>query len=67
MKNQKSEPGTAMEVSTSTKGHAKLGRDIQAKIGQQLRAQYEDVLHQGVPDRFVELLNRLDDKNKEEG
>jgi hypothetical protein len=55
-----------MEVSTSTKGHAKLGRDIQ-EIGQQLRAQYEDVLHQGVPDRFVELLNRLDDKNKEEG
>lgn len=39
---------------------AKLGRDIQAKIGQQLRALYDDVVNQGVPDRFADLLNRLD-------
>jgi hypothetical protein len=30
------------------------------KIGQQLRAMYDDVLSQGVPDCFVEFLNRLD-------
>jgi hypothetical protein len=39
---------------------AKLGRDVQARLGQQLRAMYDDVLNQGVPDRFTDLLNRLD-------
>ena len=42
------------------KATAKLGREVQTKIGQQLRAMYEEVLSQGVPDRFVELLDRLD-------
>ena len=37
-----------------------IGRDIQSKIGQQLRAMYDDVVSQGVPDRFVDLLNRLE-------
>ncbi len=37
-----------------------LDRQIQAKIGQQLRAMYDDVVEQGVPDRFAELLKRLD-------
>ena len=54
-------PRSQMEVgSSSGKTDAKLGRDIQAKIGQQLRALYDDVVNQGVPDRFTELLNRLD-------
>lgn len=39
---------------------AKLGREVQARLGQQLRALYDDVVSQGVPDRFAELLNRLD-------
>jgi hypothetical protein len=38
---------------------AKLSRDVQARLGQQLRAMYDDVVSQGVPDRFTELLNRL--------
>jgi hypothetical protein len=38
----------------------KLGRDVQARLGQQLRAMYDDVVNQGVPDRFADLLNRLD-------
>jgi Anti-sigma factor NepR len=37
-----------------------LDRQIQAKIGQQLRAMYDDVVDQGVPDRFAELLKKLD-------
>jgi|GraSoiStandDraft_16_1057320.scaffolds.fasta_scaffold1162654_1 hypothetical protein len=37
-----------------------IDRDIQGKIGQQLRAMYDDVVNQGVPDRFVDLLNRLE-------
>jgi hypothetical protein len=42
---------------------ATLGREIQTKIGEQLRAMYDDVVGQGVPDRFVELLQRLDKKD----
>lgn len=69
MKNEKSgEPRASMEVAaTSGKSTAKLGRDVQAKIGQQLRAMYDDVVSQGVPDRFADLLGRLENKNKEEG
>jgi hypothetical protein len=37
-----------------------LDRQVQAKIGQQLRAMYDDVVEQGVPDRFAELLKKLD-------
>lgn len=43
--------------------NATLGREIQHKIGEQLRALYDDVVNQGVPDRFADLLKRLDDSN----
>jgi len=52
--------GSQMQAQSQERGDAKLGRDIQAKIGQQLRAMYDDVVNQGVPSRFTELLNRLD-------
>jgi hypothetical protein len=42
----------------------RLSRDTQRKIGQQLRAMYTDVVNEGVPDRFAELLRRLDEKDK---
>jgi hypothetical protein len=51
---------------TPAKTEAKLGRDIQAKIGQQLRALYDDVVNQGVPDRFANLLDRLDKTDDKE-
>lgn len=62
MKDAKSTgPRSHMETGTNPgKTDAKLGRDIQAKIGQQLRALYDEVVNQGVPDRFTDLLNRLD-------
>ena len=45
---------------------AKLGREVQARLGQQLRSMYDDVVNQGVPERFTELLNRIDgDGNKD--
>jgi len=44
-----------------TNGVVKLGPDIKARIGQQLRLMYSEVVDQGVPDRFVEMLKRLDD------
>lgn len=46
---------------------AKLGRDVQARLGQQLRAMYDEVVSQGVPDRFNDLLNRLDGTGTKEG
>ncbi len=54
---------------TNKKGDAKpgkLGRDVQARLGQQLRAMYDDVVNQGVPDRFAELLNRLENNGNKD-
>ena len=48
------------------KPSAKLGRDIQTKLGQQLRAMYDDVVSQGVPDRFSEILSRLENPGEKE-
>lgn len=37
-----------------------LPADVQAKIGEKLKAYYDDLVNQPVPDRFRELLLRLD-------
>jgi len=37
-----------------------LNRDIQSEIGQALREMYDDVVKEGVPDRFSRLLAQLD-------
>jgi len=37
-----------------------LNPEIQARIGHQLRAMYDDVVRQGVPDRFANLIRQLD-------
>lgn len=44
------------------KPRGRLGRDVQSKIGQQLRAMYDGVVSEGVPDRFNEMLRQLDEK-----
>lgn len=46
---------------------AALDRDVQTKIGDQLRAMHDDIVRQGVPDRFVDLLARLDQTKDEKG
>jgi hypothetical protein len=40
-----------------------LGRDVQDVIGQQLRAMYDDLVNQAVPDRFTNLLEKLDKRD----
>jgi hypothetical protein len=45
---------------------AKLGRDVQARLGQQLRAMYDEVVNQGVPDRFSDLIDRLEGGGKKD-
>lgn len=53
-----------MDVELAPKSTVKLGPDVKAKIGQQLRAMYSDVVNQGVPDRFSEILRRLDEADE---
>lgn len=57
-----SSPSNNTEFET-VHNEATLGREIQTKIGEHLRAMYDDVVDQGVPDRFAELLRRLDSKD----
>jgi hypothetical protein len=42
---------------------AKLGNDVKAKIGQQLRTMYDEIVDQGVPDRFAAILRDLDESS----
>jgi hypothetical protein len=69
-RNSPDDPGSdeSMESRPTTmrkgKGQAALGRDIQAKIGQQLRSYY-DTLIEPTPDRFADLLRQLEKPAKE--
>src|SRR6516165_10386719 len=37
-----------------------LNAEIQSRIGHQLRAMYDDVVRQGIPERFADLIRKLD-------
>jgi len=60
----------AMETQTVSRrgkrGAAALGREIQAKIGQQLRAYYDGLI-EPTPPRFTELLRELDNTQGKPG
>jgi hypothetical protein len=59
-------PGSKMNIADSLPGsNGTLGRDVQDVIGEQLRAMYNDLVNQAVPDRFTELLQRLDKRDDE--
>jgi Anti-sigma factor NepR len=63
--NEDEKPGRPAHMQTETtqrKPRGRLGREVQNKIGQQLRAMYDDVVNSGVPDRFVEMLRKLDEQ-----
>jgi hypothetical protein len=47
----------------ANKPHARLGREVQARIGQQLRSMYDDVVNQGVPDNIQDLIRRLGEQD----
>jgi anti-sigma factor NepR-like protein len=42
-----------------------LEADLQAHIGRQLRAVYDEVVSEAVPDRFLRLLEELERKQSE--
>jgi hypothetical protein len=54
-------PAPPADTSATKRGKlsAGLGPDIQSKIGKQLRAYYAGLI-EPTPDRFVELLRKLD-------
>lgn len=41
---------------------AALDPDIQARIGRKLMAAYDEILQLPIPDRFLQLLEQLDEK-----
>jgi hypothetical protein len=48
------------EIDTQSGPAAKLGPDLQAHIGRQLRSLYDEALKEPVPDRLRDLLQRLE-------
>jgi hypothetical protein len=55
----KPEPMDTNSTPSRPKREASLGRDVQAKIGQQLRAYYDGLI-EPTPDRFADLLKQLE-------
>jgi hypothetical protein len=53
-------------VDDSASPTKKRNPNVKDHIGRQLRALYDEVANQPVPDRFMELLNRLEVKRGEE-
>jgi Anti-sigma factor NepR len=54
-----------VRTATQPKPEARLGREVQARIGQQLRSMYNDVVNQGVPTHIADLVRRLSDQESE--
>jgi hypothetical protein len=50
---------------TTPHKEARLGREVQARIGQQLRAMYNDFVNQGVPPHLADLVRRLGDQDQD--
>jgi len=57
-------PDTSMKAEKTKRKKGRLTADIQYKLGQQLRAMYTDVVNEGVPDQFSELIQRLDKRDE---
>jgi len=48
---------------TQPKREVRLGREVQARIGQQLRAMYDEVVKEGVPQHIGDLVRRLSEQD----
>jgi RNA polymerase-interacting CarD/CdnL/TRCF family regulator len=60
----KAEIRDAMERQvTQKKSEVRLGREVQARIGQQLRSMYDEVVKEGVPQHISDLVSRLSDQD----
>ena len=58
---EKTQPmdSTSTRTAPVKRKDASLGRDVQAKIGQQLRAYYDGLI-EPTPERFADMLRQLD-------
>ena len=56
----------SMQSASPHKRKSSLNRETQIKIGTQLQITYNEVVNQGVPDRFVQLLHRLESEGMED-
>ncbi len=43
-----------------------ISRPVQEQLGKRLQGMYEAIIAESVPDRFVHLLNRLDEPKRED-
>jgi hypothetical protein len=55
-------PEMTARPSNAQKPEVRLGREVQARIGQQLRALYDDYVNQGVPENITDLVRRLSEQ-----
>ncbi|MDB5571330.1 MAG: Anti-sigma factor NepR [Hyphomicrobiales bacterium] len=44
-----------------------IDEHIQRRIGTKLRSYYDELLSEPIPDKFIELLVKLDEKERKEG
>jgi Anti-sigma factor NepR len=49
---------------TQRRTEVRLGREVQARIGQQLRAMYDEVVREGVPQHIGDLVRRLSEQDE---
>jgi hypothetical protein len=56
-------PDAMARTATQRKSEVRLGKEIQARIGQQLRALYDDVVNEGVPKHIDDLVRRLSEQD----
>lgn len=43
------------------KPRGRLSREVQHKLGESLKGMFDEIVKQGVPDRFARLLQRIDE------
>ena len=53
-------PSNANTVETETPSEAVLDQKVLEAIGRALKAHYDDLLHAPLPEKFLELLDRLE-------
>jgi hypothetical protein len=56
-------PETPMHTETQIRrSRGQLGRDVQAKLGRMLQTFYDDIVKEGVPEQFNELIQQLEER-----
>lgn len=64
MTKEKGRDGSASGAAVERPDRPKTDRTVQKAIGTKLRAYYDEVAKEPVPDRFVELLKRLGEQGR---